>query len=430
MKLLTKTNIYISITTALLFTLGVFVIYQVIRIKLDKEVDEQLLSAKVKIVKGLKEGIPPKEFLSNIGQKIYIKEVYKQNAFDNQFIEYVEDKIGDLQEIEGGSENGSKIVTQRELLFQTTINDKAYEVTVCISLSEGKKMGEYIIGVVLIFLVVSIVFLFLLNRYISAFIWSPFYDTLSKIKTWNIKKNENIVFKHNDIDEFHLLNDTVKDLTQQIQLDYYNLKEFTENVSHEAQTPLSIISTKLELLMQQSNYSEKQHDHLLQAYRATQRMYKLNEALILLTRIENKQFIDKNEIDLTDAIDDKIEVLADFIEAKNILIEKEYNKLVKKEVNSVLLTILLNNLFINAIKYNLDNGGVIKVVIDENSFSIENTSAIDKIDKQFIFERFNKTSTSGSLGVGLSLIKKVVDFFNWQVTYTHKEGMHKFKIFM
>ncbi len=426
MKLLTKSNIYISITTTLLFTLGVFVVYQVIITKLDKDVDTQLVGAKSKIIKGLREGIPPKEFLSNIGQKIYIKEIYKQTIFDNQFVEYVEKKIGDAEE----TEPNSKVVTQRELLFQTTINDKAYEVTVCISLSEGKKMGEYIIGVVLIFLAASIFFLFLLNRYISAFIWSPFYDTLSKIKTWNIKKNENIVFKHNDIDEFHLLNDTVKDLTQQIQLDYYNLKEFTENVSHEAQTPLSIISTKLELLLQENNYSEKQHEHLLQAYRATQRMYKLNEALILLTRIENKQFIDKSEIDLTEAIDEKLEVLSDFIEAKNISIQKEYNKLIKKEVNSVLLTILLNNLFINAIKYNLDDNGIIKIVIDENTFSIENTSPIGKIDKQFIFERFNKTSTSGSLGVGLSLIKKVVDFFNWQVTYSHKEGMHKFKIYM
>ncbi|MES2131090.1 MAG: HAMP domain-containing sensor histidine kinase [Bacteroidota bacterium] len=426
MKLLTKTNIYTSITTALLFALGVFVVYQVIKIKLDRDVDEQLLSTKNKIISGLKEGIPPKEFLSNIGQKIYVKEIYKQTVFESQFIEYVEEKNGYTQD----PKDNTNVVTQRELLFQVPINDKVYEVTVCISLSEGKKMSEYIIGVVLIFLAVSILLLFLLNRYISAFIWSPFYDTLSKIKTWNIKKNEDIAFKPNDIDEFHLLNDTVKDLTQQIQLDYYNLKEFTENVSHEAQTPLSIISTKLELLLQQSNYSERQHEHLLQAYRATQRMYKLNEALILLTRIENKQFIDKSEIDLTQAIDEKMEMLSDFIEAKNISINKEYNKIIKKEVNSVLLTILLNNLFMNAIKYNLENDGAIKIVIDENTFSIENTSLIDKIDKQFIFERFKKNSTSGSLGVGLSLIKKVVDFFNWQITYTHKDGTHKFKIYM
>lgn len=425
MKLLTKTNIYTSIATALLFALGVFVVYQVIKVKLDRDVDEQLLAAKSRIINGLNEGIPPKEFLSNIGQQIYVKEIYKQTLFDNRFVEYVEKPKEDA-----GVKHSEKKVTQRELLFQTRANNKIYEVTVCISLLEGQKMGEYIIGVVLIFLIVSIFLLFLLNRYISAFIWSPFYDTLSRIKTWNIKKNDTLEFKPNDIDEFHLLNDTVKDLTQQIQLDYYNLKEFTENVSHEAQTPLSIISAKLELLLQQSNYSEKQHEHLLQAYRATQRMYKLNEALILLTRIENKQFVDKCLIELTLAIEEKLDVLSDFIEAKHIVVHKEYNNIIQKEVNPVLLTILLNNLFINAIKYNFEEGGMIRIMLDDNSLTIENTSPVEKIDKQFIFERFKKNSTSGSLGVGLSLIKKVVDFFNWQITYSHKDKLHRFKIYM
>lgn len=244
------------------------------------------------------------------------------------------------------------------------------------------------------------------------------------------QKNEVLNFKDTDIDEFHLLNDTVKDLTHQIQSDYHNLKEFTENVSHEAQTPLSIISTKLELLMQEDNYNEKQHKLLVQTYNATQRLYKLNEGLILLTRIENKQFVETSQIELTQAFDEKIEVLDDFIEAKQITIERVYNKKIVKEVNPILLTILLNNLCINAIKYNLEEGGTIKITVDEDSFSVENTSYIEKINRQFLFDRFNKNSISGSLGLGLSLIKKIVDFYNWQVTYSHKDGIHKFKIYM
>ena len=422
MKLLTKTNIYITITTVLLFAMGIFIVYQVILLKLDREVDKQLLAAKPQIVKGLNHGISPNEFLSNLGQKIYIKKIDKQTIFGNKFIEYIEKNPKD------SLKNGD--ITQRELLFQTIIGDKIYEITVCSSLTEGKKIGDYIAVVVLIFLLISVIILFLLNRLISAFIWSPFYDTLSKIKTWNIKKSENLNFKNTDIDEFHLLNDTVKDLTRQIQSDYHNLKEFTENVSHEAQTPLSIISTKIELLMQESNYSEKQHKLLVQTYNATQRLYKLNEGLILLTRIENKQFIEIIKIDLLQAIDEKLEVLEDFIEAKQIVIEKIYNKSIIKEINPVLLTILLNNLFINAIKYNLEENGIIRITVDDDSFSVENTSFVEKIDKQFLFDRFNKNSISGSLGLGLSLIKKIIDFYNWHVTYSHKDGIHKFKIYM
>ncbi|MDF2451676.1 MAG: histidine kinase [Bacteroidota bacterium] len=182
--------------------------------------------------------------------------------------------------------------------------------------------------------------------------------------------------------------------------------------------------------MQETNYNEKQHKLLVQTYNATQRLYKLNEGLILLTRIENKQFVETNSIELTQAINEKIEVLEDFIEAKQITVEKVFNTQITKEVNPVLMTILLNNLFINAIKYNLEENGIIRITVDEDSFTVENTSYVDKIDKQFLFDRFNKNSISGSLGLGLSLIKKIVDFYNWHVTYSYKDGTHKFKIFM
>ncbi len=422
MKLLTKTNIYTSLVTVVMFAIGVFVTYKLIVLRLDKEVDTQLILAKSSIEKGLKAGIKPYEFTANIGQKIYVRKIPKQTQFNNRFIEYVDRSF---------KENlGKGKITQRELLFHTTINHQAYEVTVCASLTESEKMGEYISYVVLVFMITAFILLFFFNQYISSVIWFPFNDTLSKIKTWNIKKNKKLKFKDTDIDEFHLLNDTLTDLTTQIQTDYYKLKEFTENVSHEAQTPLAIISTKIELLMQQQNYTEKQYEMLSQAYKATQRIYKLNQALILLTRIENKQFSDSKETKLNEAIDEKIEILEDFIEAKQITIIKEYNADVTIDVNAILLPILLNNLFINAIKYNLDEGGFIKVIVDENSFSVENSSRFDKIDRQFIFERFNKSEESGSLGVGLSLVKKIVDFYNWQITYVCKDSVHKFKIFM
>jgi signal transduction histidine kinase len=426
-KLLTKTNIYSSITTILLFAIGIFIVYEIIFAKLDKEADRRLLTTKSQIIKGLKDGILPKEFTSNIGQRIYVRKISRQTIFDNKFIEY---KGKSFEEDTTNIDEEDSRVTQRELLFQTTINGMAYEATVCLSLTEGKLVGEYIGGVVLIFLVLSFVILFLLNRFISDFLWSPFNDTLSKIKTWNIKKHEKLNFRDTDIDEFHLLNDTLRDLTYQIQSDYHNLKEFTENVSHEAQTPLSIISTKIELLMQETNYSERQHKLLVQTYNATQRLYKLNEGLILLTRIENKQFVETTTINLNQAIDEKLEILEDFLEAKQIIVEKKFNKEITKDVNQILLTILLNNLFINAIKYNWEEKGTIKVTVNEDSFTVENTSYADKIDKQFLFDRFNKNSISGSLGLGLSLIKKIVDFYNWHVTYSCKDGVHKFKIYM
>ena len=422
MKLLTKTNSYTSIIAFLLFATGAFIIYKIVLNKLDKGVDEQLLSTKQEVISELKNGVAPKDFLANIGQKIYVREIYKQTQFVDKIEEY-------KQTIALGTDKENE--TLRELTFQTTISNNSYEINISSSVTAGEKLGNYIILVVLIIFLFSIIVLYVLNRFVSASLFSPFYDTLSKIKTWNIKRNEILQFKNTNIEEFNLLNDTVKDLTQQITSDYKRLKEFTENVSHEAQTPLSIISTKIELLMQEADsFTPKQGELLQQTYQATQRLYKLNQALILLSRIENKQFVEINKVNINDAIEEKLEVLEDFIEAKNISIEKDYKFNLTININEYLLSIMLNNLFINAIKYSPEENGKIKIAIDENSFSVENKSFVDKIDKDFLFERFNKTSTSGSLGVGLSLIKKIVDFYNWQITYRYKEGIHKFKIYI
>lgn len=420
MKLLTKTNSYTVSITLFLFVIGCFILYKLILHKLDHEVDEQLLYTKEQVLSGIKNGIKPKEFMSNIGQKIYVKEIGVLSNPEDIFQDYAQKSVIELDD---------EIETHRELTFQTSINGINYEINVSSSVTEGKRLGNYIMILVLVIILATIIVLYILNRYISASLFSPFYDTLSKIKTWNIKRNQILQFKETNIDEFNLLNDTVKDLTQQITSDYKRLKEFTENVSHEAQTPLSIISTKIELLMQQSDsFSDKQNQHLQQTYLATQRLYKLNQALILLSRIENKQFIEVNKVDLNETMDVKLEMLEDFIESKQITIHKEYKANISIEINQYLLTILLNNLLMNAIKYCPEENGSIKIIIEESYFSIENTSFVDKIEKDFLFERFNKTSTSGSLGVGLSLIKKIVDFYNWQISYSFKDGVHRFKI--
>lgn len=385
--------------------------------KFDSEQDEELLSAKKIIIESLKNGKSPEQFSSNIGEIISIKKIKAQTSTQNYFKEY---------EIQKG-EDYTKI---RELNFQCFINENAYSISASISLSQDKKIGEYIFAIVTIYLFISLFILFLLNRYISSHIFSPFYDTLSKINKWNIKKNEPLVFKETNIDEFNLINTTVQALTEKIKADYKNLKEFTENVSHESQTPLSIISSKVELLMQGNNYNEKQQEYLQQIFQSTQRIYKLNQVLILMSRIENKQYLASQPINLQKTIQLKIEELDDFISAKQITISTEFKTQNIKDINPILFDILLNNLIINAIKYNLESNGDILIRLDEHTLTIENTSTIEKIEKQFLFERFTKSSTSASLGVGLSLIKKIIEAFNWQITYSHKNNIHTFKIYL
>jgi len=162
--------------------------------------------------------------------------------------------------------------------------------------------------------------------------------------------------------------------------------------------------------MQEENYSEKQKLLLSQTYKTIQKLKKLNETLIILTRIDNSQFVDSEQIDLSQAVNDKIKELTEFINIKNIKITTTL-KSVERQINPILLNMLFNNLFINAIKYNLPTDGMIDITLNENSIVIKNSGISTPIDKENIFSRFKRYDTDGaSIGLGLSIIKKTVDF--------------------
>lgn len=417
MKLLSRTSIYTSITTVVLLFTGITIVYGLILKKIKHEETEHILHDKSSVIKLLERGKPPVHFRSNIGEKISIEEIPALTMKGNEFRDYTAQEEGEHE-----------YVTIRELKFQTQVGEKKYEVEIAHSLAEQNEITRYITSTVIIFMIFSLVVLFILNLVISRSIWTPFYQTMAFIKKWSIKDNLSVEFKKTSINEFNELNTAVYGLINKIKEDYSNLKEFTENISHETQTPLAIISTKIELLMQESNYSEKQKKLLSQSYESIQRLNKLNETLVTLSRIENNQFDKIESVDLSIVVKNIIEELADFIEAKKISIQLNLTP-VKKEVNLMILLILLNNLLINSIKHNLPQNGFIVIDLNQYSLSIKNSALHKEIDKKHLFERFKSYSTSpDSIGLGLSLIKKITDILEWKIKYSYKESMHEFEL--
>lgn len=263
MKLLTKTSIYFIFSTALLFILNAFIVYKSILLKFDAEVDENLKAEKAFIIGKLKAGYKPEDVVARKDDSKSIREIKKQSLFTEQYT-YSEGK-----EIYEEDEEDEGTIKLKTLIFQITVNDKAYEVRITDSLSETREIGAFIGNVVVVSLFSTLLALYILNLVISRFVWSPFRDTLAQVKQWRVKSKYQLVFKRTNIQEFNALNETLNDLTIQIKTDYLNLKEFTENVLHEAQTPLAILSNKLEFLLQETNYSRHQTELLHQAYQAS-----------------------------------------------------------------------------------------------------------------------------------------------------------------
>ena len=267
-----------------------------------------------------------------------------------------------------------------------------------------------------------------MNRRSTLKAWSVFYDTIYKIKNYDLNSQDLFSLKQSDVKEFDELNEVLLAMTNKIKTDYFNLKEYTENASHEIQTPLAIINAKMELLLQSGDMKENQYKAVSDAYEACTRLSRLNNSLILLSKIENRQFPESKQVDSLNLIDTLLEILEDLILSKKIVVKKNFNEPFFIQMNPYLAEILFSNLIKNAIRHNIDGGKII-MEFSENQFVISNTGFKNKIDTKVLFKRFHKSSSSAeSLGLGLAIVLKICEVYGFSIDYEYENDMHSMKI--
>ena len=267
-----------------------------------------------------------------------------------------------------------------------------------------------------------------MNRKVAKSIWSPFYKNLDAIEGFSLKKQKTIAFEPTGITEFDALNEVLTKLTSQIISDFQNMKQFSEDASHEMQTPLSIISAKLESLINDPDFGEKQIKLIQSAYAAVQRLSKLNRDLVLLTQIENKQFLAMEKVSPGKIIREKLNEFQELLMLKTISVETQLNEEFETESNPLLADLLISNLLTNAINHNIQNG-LIRVVQTKDKLQIWNTSEALLEHPDRLFLRFyNESSSANSVGLGLSIVQKICDVQSWKVYYTFVKPLHGFHV--
>jgi signal transduction histidine kinase len=250
---------------------------------------------------------------------------------------------------------------------------------------------------------------------------------LEQLKKYKIDDSP-ITFDSASIKEFSELNNVLTVMTEKIHADYINQKQFIENASHEIQTPLAVIKSKIELLIQSATISESDMQIIQSVYNASNKLSALNKALLLLSKIENYQFKDVEEIQFKTLIEKTLGHFEDIISLKNISIKKNYQSLPSHKMNPILTDILISNLFQNAIRHNI-NGGSITVQLEERSIIISNTSASSITNTDELFQRFKKNEASAeSIGLGLAIVKEICDTNAIQIIYDCKESIHTIKL--
>lgn len=308
-----------------------------------------------------------------------------------------------------------------------TINGRYYRLRTETNVEESDETLAAIALVTILFFGLLLLGFILLNRRISKQIWKPFYITLDKLRTFDLNKNPTVDFDASDIEEFSELNRELEKLILRSVSTYNQQKQFIENASHELQTPLAVLRTKLELLLQNEQLNKEQTELISGINAPLSRMSRLNKNLLLLAKIENQQFNESERIDVVSIVDDCLEMLGDYIASRHISVDRIAVSELSVDCDRTLLEMLLNNLLVNAIIHGTENGTLI-VETNKHGIMVSNTGT-QTLETEIMFKRFAKSnSKTQNCGLGLAIVKEICDRYDWKISYHFENGMHVFSV--
>lgn len=309
------------------------------------------------------------------------------------------------------------------------LNNKPYRYTVETNIEEARETVAAIAGITVFFFMVIVVGLLYLTRKLSATVWNPFRNTLEKLKTFNLNSQTKIDFDNTDTTEFEALNQALSKLIAHNIAVYKTQKEFTENASHELQTPLAILKNKLDILIQNKDLTEQQYDIVEEMNRALTRSSRINNNLLLLAKIENSQFDGSETIYFDVLLKQSLEALQEHFDQKNIAVTTNILPGIIINGNSSLTEILINNLLLNAIRHTPPTGSI-TVNLTAEKLAVSN-SGLEELNGDMLFKRFSRQSINNNgSGLGLAIIKEICKFHKWQAKYRFEKMNHIFLVYI
>lgn len=414
MKLFTKYNRINITATILIFLAGSVAFYFVLDYVLIRQLDTSLRSEKQEI----SEYIQLHQQLPEIQNT---KEQWIQISKSNQPLYKTTSKTISVY---NKSEDEKEYI--RQLIFSVKVGNENFLITVNKSETETEELLKLIILVTLSMVALILLFNYLINRSLISSIWKPFYTTIDSIKDYAANQQA-LVLSKEPIDEINLLNESLNRMTEQIHKDFFALRSFNENASHEMQTPLAVIRTKVESLYQFAEGKETMMQQLRSIEDASLKLSKLHQSLLLLTKLENKQFILNEIIQLKNIIQEKCEERKDLLQSKSIDLQITATEF-KMNFHQHLAEMLISNLLNNAIRYSTANASIL-IFLDEQTLTVSNTAIAGSLNGTLVFTRFYKASETGTgTGLGLSIVKEICTRAGFKIDYQFDNNMHHFII--
>lgn len=314
----------------------------------------------------------------------------------------------------------------RVLSTYIEIHGEPYQLTIATNLEEVDETLLAIALVTSLFFILLIGGFVVLNRRIARKIWNPFRNTLNKLKTFELNEGKTVQFVPSGIEEFEALNYELTLLIEKNIAVYKQQKSFIENASHELQTPLAVLQTKIDLLLQNDDLTEEQSRIVLAIANHLARISRINKNLLLLAKIENNQFSEMSVIDASDVLRDSIELLEDYAADKAMNVHVNFEKC-GITANKALLEILFNNLLINAI-FHGEYGDTIQILVCDAYVKFSNSGS-KTLHTAALFKRFTVLSSDTTRsGLGLAITWEICNRYGWKLSYDFVADKHTFTV--
>jgi len=413
MRLFVKYNLVNVATTIIVLLLSGVVYYFFIEHALIHQLDKSLVVEEKEISDYVNENnILPEPSFTKDEQEFY-------SSINND-----EKVTRNFSSVNVRKENKQGQKLYRQLEFPVTVKGKIYHAYVRKSQEETEDIVQLILKITLAIVLLLLIILLIINRFMLNKLWRPFNSTLNQMKRFNVSGSNDVYLQLTNIDEFKELNSAVYAMTEKASRDYNEIKSFTENASHEIQTPLAIIASKVELLSQSETLKEAEMNAIQSISETTNRLSKLNQSLLLLAKIDNKQFNKAEEISISALLIQHVNNYEELFHAKEINITKNIAGEVLVIMNETLAETLIINLLTNAIKHNTVKG-FINIELAEKYLLISNSGKVLNVNPVVYFERFKKESTAqDSMGLGLSIVKRICETYGFEVDYNYSDGVH------
>lgn len=418
MKLLNHTSKYLAILLVPIITVWAVVFYYAMLDEIYDSLDDGLENQKILLLERLPDN---PEILNHTDLELWNHSI---SPISKHSYDIFEERYSDTLMYMYNEQDFEPVrIYETKMVY----HDAFYKVKFITSMVEEDDLIHDLITHLIILYVLLMITLVVLNNLMLKKIWQPFYNLMAQLQDFRIERDQHIATMDTSIEEFQLLNTSITTLIDQSRARYLEQQHFIENASHELQTPLAIGLNKLELFIEGTDLSEDQVKTMASILDNLGRLTRLNKSLLLLSKIENRQFINEEPLDFNQLVAEVIEDFQDLALHRDMIFNVHGNDIIRFQMNKDLAIILLTNLIKNAIIHGEKNQAI-TINIHGNSIFISNFGKLEPLDDTLIFSRFKKISTDKrSTGLGLAIAKAIAEKYDIQLFYSFEE-QHRFQL--